>query len=313
MRHPFDVTDEGPDQDRRSVLGKGLMIAGGVIGLGAAGQAMGQQMTTMAIGEEGGKKKPPPKVTTRRMGEEGGKRPPVKTTKAIGEEGGRRPITRARNEHGGPVATTLAMGEESGRPRPIHRSPLTTAQCEEGGRFRKKSASVRNALAHLRRAEALKDEGDYIQAYRQIEQTASCSDSDIRSLRSRQFSTLDYAVRTAVMQADKDLKAGDNIIEAITVHIALSKMSKLRYAPRATKTKLADLKNRGEYESAVQELEAGPIFRQARRLVLESRTADNVAVKQVQLKAARELLGPLSKKYPKAPSADQAAKLLKSL
>jgi len=312
MRHPFDVTDKAQDQDRRCVLGKGLMIAGGVIGLTAAEQAMGREMTTMAIGEEGGKKPRPPKATTRRLGEEGGKVPPVKTTKAIGEEGGR-PITRARNEHGGPIATTMALGEEAGRPRPIYRGPLTAARCEEGGRFRAKSRSVRTALGHLRRAEALKDEGDYIQAYRQIEQTASCSDSDIRSLRSRQLSTLDYAVRTAVMQADKDLKAGDNTVEAIAVHIALGKMPKLRYAPKATKTTLADLKNRGEYASAEQELEAGPIFRQARRLVLESRTADNAAVRQVQVKAARELLGPLSKTFPKAPSAYRAAELLKTL
>ena len=278
------------------MLGRGLMIAGGAIGLGAAADAMAQQMTTMAIGEEGGKKKTPPKASTRRLGEEGG-----------------RPVTRARDEHGGPVATTMALGEESGRKRPIIRAPLTTAQCEEGSRFRKKSKGVRNALAHLRRAEALKDEGDYVQAYRQIEQTASCSDSDIQSLRSRQLSTLDYAVRTAVMQADKDLKAGDNAIEAIAIHITISQMPKLRYAPRATETKLADLKKHGQYESAAQEVQAGPIFRQARRLVLESLTVDNPALKQVQVKAARELLAPLGKKYPKAPSANEAAVLLKSL
>lgn len=306
MRHPFDLTDgrdeeqSAPDsqndQDRRSVLGRGLMIAGGAIGLGAAADAMAQQMTTMAIGEEGGKKKTPPKASTRRLGEEGG-----------------RPVTRARDEHGGPVATTMALGEESGRKRPIIRAPLTTAQCEEGSRFRKKPKGVRNALAHLRRAEALKDEGDYIQAYRQIEQTASCSDSDIQSLRSRQLSTLDYAVRTAVMQADTDLKAGDNAIEAIAIHITISQMPKLRYAPKATRTKLADLKKHGQYESAAQEVQAGPIFRQARRLVLESLTVDNPALKQVQVKAARELLAPLGKKYPKAPSANEAAVLLKSL
>jgi len=324
MRHPFDVTDDqrqqehspdgGQDQDRRAVLGKGLAIAGGVIGLGAASEVLGQRATTLAIGEEGGRRpvKPPVK-TTKAIGEEGGRRPvkpPVKTTMAIGEEGGG-PVTRARGEAGGPIATTMAIGEEGGKRPPVRR-PITTARYEEGS-LNGKSKGVKQAVAHLRRAEALKDEGDYIQAYRQIEQTASCNDASVRSLRSRQLSSLDYTMRTAVMQADKDLKAGDNIIDAITVHIALGTMPKLRYAPKATKTKLADLKKRGEYASAEQEIEAGRLYRQAQRLVLDSSTAVNTTLKRVQTKAARDLLQGLAKSYPKAPSTAKAAELLKSL
>lgn len=318
MRHPFDVTnDHGPehsadggrDQDRRSVLGKGLAIAGGVIGLGAAQEVLGQQITTMAIGEEGGKRPvKPPVRSTRAVGEEGGGKI---TTKALGEEGGRPVVTRARGEAGRPIATTMAIGEEGGKRPPVRR-PVTTARYEEGS-LNGKSKSVKEAVAHLRRAEALKDEGDYIQAYRQIEQTASCNDSSVRSLRSRQLSSLDYTMRTAVMQADKDLEAGDNIIEAITVHIALGAMPKLRYAPKATRTKLADLKNRGEYASAEQEIEAGRLYRQAQRLVLDSRTSVNTTLKRVQTNAARQLLQGLAKSYPKAPSAAKAAELLKSL
>ncbi len=309
MQHPFDIPDQQANQqetvapqdtDRRSVLGKGLAIAGGVMGLAAASEALGQQMTTMAIGEEGGKKKLPPRATTKAIGEEGGRKPPIKTTKARGEEGG------------GPIATTLAIGEEGGK-RPPSRGRLSTARCEEGGRFAGKPRRVTDALAHLRRAEALKDEGDYIQAYRQIEQAASCTDSDIRSLHRTQLSLLDMTMRTAVAQADKDLQAGNRIVEAIAVHIALSKMPKLRYAPKATRTRLADLKKRGEYESAVQEIEAGRLYRQAERLILESRTAVNPALKQIQLKAARDLLAPLGKTYPKAPSTARAGTLLKSL
>ena len=309
MRHPFDIADSQAEQqdaaapqdtDRRSVLGRGLAIAGGLAGLAAASEALGQQMTTMAIGEEGGKKKAPPKATTRALGEEGGRKPPIKTTKAIGEEGGR------------PIATTMAIGEEGGK-RPPSRGRLSTARCEEGGRFAGKDKRITDALAHLRRGEALTDEGDYIQAYRQIEQAAPCSDSDIRSLHRTQLSRLDSTMRTAVAQADKDLQAGNAIVEAIAVHIALSTMPKLRYAPRATRTKLADLKKRGEYESALQEMEAGRLYRQAERLILESRTAANGTLKQIQVRAARDLLAPLGKTYPKAPSTARAGTLLKSL
>lgn len=50
-------------------------------------------MTTMAIGEEGGST-----ITTQAIGEEGG---PIATTFAVGEEGG-------------PIATSFAIGEEGG-------------------------------------------------------------------------------------------------------------------------------------------------------------------------------------------------------
>ncbi len=51
------------------------------------------RLTTLAIGEEGGK---PPVITSKLRGEE------MATTLAVGEEGG------------GPVITTLALGEEDG-------------------------------------------------------------------------------------------------------------------------------------------------------------------------------------------------------
>jgi hypothetical protein len=98
-----------------------------------------QKMTTMAVGEEGGKKpgKPghvttkaigeegggkPGHVTTKALGEEGGTKPPpdMMTTLAVGEEGGSKPkpkpdvTTMAVGEEGGGTFTTMAMGEESG-------------------------------------------------------------------------------------------------------------------------------------------------------------------------------------------------------
>ncbi|TBO27920.1 hypothetical protein EYS42_15920 [Aquabacterium lacunae] len=51
------------------------------------------RLTTLAIGEEGGK---PPVITSKVRGEE------MATTLAVGEEGG------------GPIVTTLALGEEGG-------------------------------------------------------------------------------------------------------------------------------------------------------------------------------------------------------
>jgi hypothetical protein len=65
-------------------------------------------VTTKALREEGGR-------VTRALREDGG---PRATTLAIGEEGGRRPvpplrkITNAVGEQGGGQATTLAIGEE---------------------------------------------------------------------------------------------------------------------------------------------------------------------------------------------------------
>lgn len=55
----------------------------------------GGKVTTLRVGEEGGK------VTTKALGEEGA------STRALGEEGGKRPPKRGR-------ATTLALGEEGG-------------------------------------------------------------------------------------------------------------------------------------------------------------------------------------------------------
>ena len=115
MKHPFDLPEEDLDTEespltervsRRRALIAALAGVGGI-----AANSVAQDITTQALGEEGG-----PKVTTDAVGEEGGKPgvvPPVGTTKAVGEEGG-------------PVATTLAIGEEGGK-------PTTLALGEEGG------------------------------------------------------------------------------------------------------------------------------------------------------------------------------------
>jgi len=63
------------------------------------------QVTTFAVGEEGGQV--PPRPSTRAAGEEGGRPPGRITTKAIGEEGG-----RPRPPGPDPRPTTLAIGEE---------------------------------------------------------------------------------------------------------------------------------------------------------------------------------------------------------
>lgn len=103
MRHPFDgivtpVSTEAREQTtRRGALERMFAAAAGVVGLNAAARA--QQLTTEAVGEEGGKA------------------PPIATTLAVGEEGGARPITQALKEQGG--ATTNALNEEGGIRPPV--------------------------------------------------------------------------------------------------------------------------------------------------------------------------------------------------
>jgi len=64
------------------------------------------QVTTMAVGEEGGGG-----ATTMALGEEGGGEV---TTMALGEEGGGEVTTMALGEEGGGEVTTMALGEEGG-------------------------------------------------------------------------------------------------------------------------------------------------------------------------------------------------------
>jgi len=76
MVHPFERILSGQDADksgapqpsRRYVL---KLAAGGAVAAVTA-QAFAQTVTTLAVGEEGGRAKRPPVKTTRRVGEEGG-------------------------------------------------------------------------------------------------------------------------------------------------------------------------------------------------------------------------------------------------
>jgi hypothetical protein len=87
MRHPF-AGIVSPDQKpadqpeiqttRRSLFGLVAgAVAAGTIGLLALGttQAEAQRITTLALGEEGGRRPGRPGPTTRMIGEEGGRRP----------------------------------------------------------------------------------------------------------------------------------------------------------------------------------------------------------------------------------------------
>jgi hypothetical protein len=148
MRHPFDGINgvaeatDGANLSRRAALGQLAAGAAGLLGLASAAQA---QLTTTALGEEGG-----PSTTAR--GEEGGIVLPPPTTEPFGEEAGKvvsramagledggKPATTtdAVGEAGGPVATTLAVGEEGGlRPstRPFgEEGGLTRRRGEDGG------------------------------------------------------------------------------------------------------------------------------------------------------------------------------------
>jgi hypothetical protein len=94
------------------------------------------QVTTQALGEEGGYRPPyrpsPPIYTTKALGEEGGSRPPPRyTTYALGEEGAGYPPPR--NRPSPPRYTTYALGEEGGRYPPSREPRYTTYALGEEG------------------------------------------------------------------------------------------------------------------------------------------------------------------------------------
>ena len=108
MKHPFDLPDSQDSETDPNVSRRRAMLAAiaGVGGLAAgASSSSAQEITTQAIGEEGG-----PRATTLAVGEEGGRA----TTKAVGEEGGR-PTTKAVGEEGGPAAAAREVQAAAAR------------------------------------------------------------------------------------------------------------------------------------------------------------------------------------------------------
>lgn len=154
FRHPFRgivAAESGEDlphphlivSGRRGFLAQllaGLVGLGAVLGGGSAAAMQSyrrsRQVTTQALGEEGGYRPPyrrqPPIYTTQALGEEGGSRPPPRyTTFALGEEGGgyRPPMNRPPP----PRYTTFALGEEGGSYPPPRDSRYTTYALGEEG------------------------------------------------------------------------------------------------------------------------------------------------------------------------------------
>jgi hypothetical protein len=130
MRHPFDGLNL-PAVTRRGALGQMAGATAALLGLGTALEAQQVEVTTQALGEEGG-----PAITTLAVGEEGGP-----TTKALGEEGaGRAAVTTEPfGEEAGKVMSRAVPGLEDGkRPAPTAKAgeaggPTTKAVGEEGG------------------------------------------------------------------------------------------------------------------------------------------------------------------------------------
>jgi hypothetical protein len=151
-RHPIDggETENAALASRRSFFKRTLAAGAGLLAVVVGGRASAQlstqprggQVTTPALGEEGGGRHAGPspgrgRVTTYALGEESGRpgggwsrppqsHPPRYTTYATGEEGGRY-TTYAVGEEGGRY-TTYALGEEGGR-------YTTYALGEEGGGY----------------------------------------------------------------------------------------------------------------------------------------------------------------------------------
>jgi hypothetical protein len=109
-------------ETRRSVVGRMMGFAASLAGIAwtrrsQAAENVSSRVTSMALGEEGGRSpspppKPPaqPRPTTLAVGEEGGG---TVTTQAVGEEGGR-PSSPPPKPPAQPRPTTLAVGEEGG-------------------------------------------------------------------------------------------------------------------------------------------------------------------------------------------------------
>lgn len=112
MRHPFDLSlNELQEINVAIDLAIDLDFAEPLTDLEAAQVGSGLDVTTLALGEEGGEP-----ITTKAVGEEGGA-----TTLALGEEGGHdphpphkpwKPVRPCPPES--PIYTTLALGEEGG-------------------------------------------------------------------------------------------------------------------------------------------------------------------------------------------------------
>ena len=236
MRHPFDgiiqpERPEGPgkrgEPSRRELLKLAVAAGPGLAIAGLASQALGQAATTLAIGEEGGKK-PPPKATTKAIGEEGGKRPPPRiTTKAIGEEGGGKP---------GNMATTMAIGEEgAGRPKPPNRAKI----------FEEQQQAFDEALAAGR-----------------VERAADClkklnaigTKPELRAKAVDAQKRLAAKLPEMLQQADADLKAG-KLVEAVKAYRAVSRMRSFPEQPKALK-KLEDAAGTDGYKEALREVSA---------------------------------------------------------
>ncbi|MGE3804741.1 MAG: hypothetical protein AB7K24_08730 [Gemmataceae bacterium] len=147
MRHPFAgvnkvETNHGQSMSRRGALGRMVFATAGVLGINAAARA--RELSTEAVGEEGGNAVAVAlRKTTAAVGEEGGavnNTPP--TTEPFGEEAGKvtswvvpgledggqgpalpvdgRETTQKLGEEGG--ASTRALGEEGGKnPEDIER------------------------------------------------------------------------------------------------------------------------------------------------------------------------------------------------
>ncbi len=177
MRHPFDGLNgpAGEQPSRRSALGALAGTAAGLLGLGgvAAAQQKVQiqvqvappvQITTLAIGEEGG-------PMTKAVNEAGGPAPALVTTEPFGEEAGKvvsravpgledgvkpaAPVTEARKEAGGAGGvTTQAVGEEGGvlPTQAINEQggPTTKALNEEGARATTNAINEEGAIATTR-------------------------------------------------------------------------------------------------------------------------------------------------------------------
>lgn len=151
MKHPFEGILEDAVEERsenrklsKHKLGKliymvflGTELLRSMASIAAPGE---EDSVSAATGEEGGRFRDTPIVTSMELTEEGGRKPekekgPGITSMALNEEGGRKP----KKEEPG-LITSMELTEEGGRKPKEEKGPRITSQAigEEGGRKPKK-------------------------------------------------------------------------------------------------------------------------------------------------------------------------------
>ena len=230
MQHPFskilgefegeDVNQEVEGQSRREAMQTVIQVGVGAVAVGVAGAASAQ-VTTQAIGEEGG---------------------PRPTTLAVGEEGGPKPSTRARGEEGGrPPAVTRA-----GPAHPEHAGEKVRSAMKDmfKAQVAMKKGDWSSAAASLTRVRKLaKPEKDKFGHYARLQKQRESMEKQ-----------LNKAINKALGIADKQAKA-DKLVPALKTYRKAKGLDEhYGFATRVEKA-LSEMEKHKDYKVALKKVE----------------------------------------------------------